>query len=230
MTKPESSESGVPISLILCSIFYISLIIFFPIRAWTPELGINDVSEYLAGSTSPLFFLWLIYGYMMQRKELELQREVSKRSATDAGYQATIQRASLQPIFRSDKPARWTSELCSIDILISDSRLMINHKIDVDQVYKLFYKNSILEVDQQTGGEKLVITFDSKALKPAGMFKSEVFLDGHKLYVSYTDLTGFITRCTFGNTFREIPASESLSKRVLRGFHVTNIEYLRITE
>ena len=39
----------------------------------SPPLGLNEIGDYLAGAFSPLAFLWLVIGYLMQNRELKTQ-------------------------------------------------------------------------------------------------------------------------------------------------------------
>lgn len=39
------------------------------------EKGLNEVGDFLAGFFTPLAFLWLVYGYFLQSRELGLQRQ-----------------------------------------------------------------------------------------------------------------------------------------------------------
>ncbi len=60
------------------SILYIVAILFFRGNdAW--ELlqagNLNELGDFLAGFFTPLAFGWLVYGYLLQSKELRLQRE-----------------------------------------------------------------------------------------------------------------------------------------------------------
>ncbi|WP_339718549.1 hypothetical protein [Marinomonas primoryensis] len=44
----------------------------------SPPLGLNGIGDYLAGAFSPLAFLWLVIGYLMQNKELKNNNESIK--------------------------------------------------------------------------------------------------------------------------------------------------------
>ena len=60
------------------SIFYIVVITFFRGNdAW--ELlrtgDLNELGDFLAGFFTPLAFGWLVYGYILQSRELSLQRK-----------------------------------------------------------------------------------------------------------------------------------------------------------
>lgn len=44
----------------------------------SPPLGLNGIGDYLAGAFSPLAFLWLVIGYLMQNKELRNNNEAIK--------------------------------------------------------------------------------------------------------------------------------------------------------
>ena len=37
--------------------------------------GLNELGDFLAGALTPVAFIWLVYGYLVQGDELRLQRE-----------------------------------------------------------------------------------------------------------------------------------------------------------
>nr|MVG01538.1 hypothetical protein [Vibrio cholerae] len=64
------------------------------------SMSLNEWGDFLAGVTAPIAFLWLIIGYMLQRKELSLnsealwltQKEVERQAnelEKQSGYQST---------------------------------------------------------------------------------------------------------------------------------------------
>jgi len=60
------------------SISYIAIILFFRGNEALEFLRtgkLNELGDFLAGFFTPLAFGWLIYGYLLQSKELRLQRE-----------------------------------------------------------------------------------------------------------------------------------------------------------
>ena len=36
---------------------------------------LNELGDFLAGALTPVAFIWLVYGYLVQREELHLQRD-----------------------------------------------------------------------------------------------------------------------------------------------------------
>ena len=60
------------------SILYIGVILFFRGNdAWAllRAGNLNELGDFLAGLSAPIAFGWLVYGYLLQSKELHLQRE-----------------------------------------------------------------------------------------------------------------------------------------------------------
>ena len=71
------------------------------------SMPLNEWGDFLAGVTAPMAFLWLIIGYMLQRKELNLntkalqdqQNELSKQVDAIREQSDAITRASYQKPF-----------------------------------------------------------------------------------------------------------------------------------
>ena len=96
------------------SILYIGVILFFRGNdAWAllRAGNLNELGDFLAGLSAPLAFGWLVYGYLLQSKELHLQREDARNwplhetnsaSRPDllqeqvAGHEASIPRLTLR--------------------------------------------------------------------------------------------------------------------------------------
>ena len=75
------------------SILYIAAILFFRGNdAW--ELlrvgNLNELGDFLAGVFTPLAFGWLVYGYLLQSKELRLQREELTLTRKQLGKQTEL--------------------------------------------------------------------------------------------------------------------------------------------
>ena len=75
------------------SIFYIATILVFRGNdAW--ELlsvgNLNELGDFLAGSFTPLAFGWLVYGYLLQSRELRLQREELALTREQLGKQTEL--------------------------------------------------------------------------------------------------------------------------------------------
>jgi len=60
---------------VMLTIFWVALAIFLIFIKWDNTLTLNEWGDFLAGATAPLAFLWLIVGYMLQRKELQNNTE-----------------------------------------------------------------------------------------------------------------------------------------------------------
>ena len=52
------------------------------------SMKLNEWGDFLAGITAPLAFLWLIIGYMLQRKELSANTEALKFQRDEMAKQA----------------------------------------------------------------------------------------------------------------------------------------------
>ena len=101
--------------IVAVSIFYIAAIgLLRGSDAWdllrTGKL--NELGDFLAGFFTPLAFGWLVYGYLLQSRELRLQREeltltrkqlgtqtVLLQEQVAADYQDAIPRLTLRPAF-----------------------------------------------------------------------------------------------------------------------------------
>ncbi|HHC7385835.1 TPA: hypothetical protein ACN30P_004813 [Vibrio parahaemolyticus] len=81
--------------------FWFLLIVFLVSLKWEDAIAmsLNEWGDFLAGVTAPVAFLWLIVGYMLQRKELGLnteallltQKEVERQAKElekQSGYQS----------------------------------------------------------------------------------------------------------------------------------------------
>ena len=75
------------------SILYIAAILFFRgIDAWDLLMSgnLNELGDFLAGVCTPLAFGWLVYGYLLQSKELRLQREELTLTRNQLGKQTEL--------------------------------------------------------------------------------------------------------------------------------------------
>ena len=75
------------------SVLYIATTLFFRGNdAW--ELlragNLNELGDFLAGFFTPLAFGWLVYGYLLQSKELRLQREELTLTRKQLGKQTEL--------------------------------------------------------------------------------------------------------------------------------------------
>lgn len=58
----------------------------------SPTLGLNGIGDYLAGVFSPLAFLWLVIGYVMQNRELKNSVEQTRQAHNLAWEQLEFQK------------------------------------------------------------------------------------------------------------------------------------------
>ena len=75
------------------SVLYIATILFFRFNdAWglLRAGNLNELGDFLAGFFTPLAFLWLVYGYLLQSKELRLQREELALTRKQLGEQTAL--------------------------------------------------------------------------------------------------------------------------------------------
>ena len=86
MTKVKEllAKYGLGLGIIL-SIGYAALAVYFLWRSLESgtKLELNAVGDYLAGVFSPLAFLWLVIGYLMQHFELKLSRSSIEKQAEE---------------------------------------------------------------------------------------------------------------------------------------------------
>ena len=87
------------ILLVLVTSFYFLMIYLFrgaEIWALFQEGKLNELGDFLAGIFSPAVFLWLIVGYLMQYKELVLQRQESRRTQSTLSEQVNLLRQQVE--------------------------------------------------------------------------------------------------------------------------------------
>ena len=74
----------------------------------SPELGLNGIGDFLAGSFSPLAFAWLVYGYLMQSRELRENthesREAHKLSREQLRFHKRLNREERLREFNVNQP------------------------------------------------------------------------------------------------------------------------------
>ena len=97
------------------SIFYIAAILLLRGNdAW--ELlragSLNELGDFLAGFFTPLAFGWLVYGYLLQSKELRLQREELALARDQLGKQTELLEEQVTADYQDSIP-RLTLRLAS---------------------------------------------------------------------------------------------------------------------
>ncbi len=93
--------------MIAVSIVYIAAIGFLRGNdAWqllrTGDL--NELGDFLAGVFTPLAFGWLVYGYLLQSKELRLQREELTLTRKQLGTQTELLQEQVAADYRNSIP------------------------------------------------------------------------------------------------------------------------------
>lgn len=86
---------GIAITLVWLALFSCLLYLKWESAA---SMGLNEWGDFLAGATAPIAFLWLIIGYVLQRRELtlntnmlSLQRIELERQAKELAKQSEFQ-------------------------------------------------------------------------------------------------------------------------------------------
>jgi len=100
------------------SIFYIVVIIFFRGNdAW--ELlrtgNLNELGDFLAGFFTPLAFGWLVYGYILQSRELSLQRKELSLTRKQLGKQTELLQEQVTADLRDTIPHLTLRIVSSLD-------------------------------------------------------------------------------------------------------------------
>ena len=93
--------------IVTVSVFYIAVIgLFRGSDAWdlltTGQL--NELGDFLAGFFTPLAFGWLVYGYLLQSKELRLQREELTLTRKQLGTQTVLLQEQVAADYQDAKP------------------------------------------------------------------------------------------------------------------------------
>ena len=93
--------------MVAVSIFYIAAIGFLRGNdAW--ELlragNLNELGDFLAGVFTPLAFSWLVYGYLLQSKELRLQREELTLTRKQLGKQTELLQEQVAADYQDSIP------------------------------------------------------------------------------------------------------------------------------
>lgn len=93
--------------LVFLSIFYF-VAMLFPRRNDAWELlrrgDLNELGDFLAGVFTPLAFLWLVYGYFLQSRELRLQREELALTRKQLGKQTELLQEQVSADHRHSIP------------------------------------------------------------------------------------------------------------------------------
>ncbi|WP_417552896.1 hypothetical protein [Marinomonas fungiae] len=84
LCKAIKSNLGLSIAFSLSAVWsfgaLLILLVNFRYAEGEKTLDLNEIGDYLAGSFSPLAFGWLVYGYLMQNRELKNQLNQFKKN------------------------------------------------------------------------------------------------------------------------------------------------------
>ncbi|EGQ8002320.1 TPA: hypothetical protein ACMDRZ_003863 [Vibrio cholerae] len=101
---------GLVITVIWITLISILLYLKFNDAA---SMSLNEWGDFLAGVTAPVAFLWLIIGYMLQRKELGLNTEALilnkneiRRQANELAQQTQFQKMQAEAAYAQSKEVR----------------------------------------------------------------------------------------------------------------------------
>ena len=101
------------------SIFYIAAILFLRGNDVCELIGtgnLNELGDFLAGFFTPLAFSWLVYGYLLQSKELRLQREELAVTRKQLGKQTELLQEQVAADYEDSIP-RFTLRLAFLENL-----------------------------------------------------------------------------------------------------------------
>lgn len=157
MNKKENSglswKMWVSIS---ASFLYAAIAVFFlwQNQKYSEHLKLSEIGDYLAGAFSPLAFLWLVIGYLMQSKELSMNREELKISREALERQAD----------ELSKSSSYQKELAKLT------------KIEIDSLKKS--KLPLIEINKIIYNEKEFIELDNGFFSETGMddFYIKIFI------------------------------------------------------
>lgn len=109
----KNKEKSKLSSMLIFSIVYMAIIILYCLldMKGMRTLKPNEWGDFLAGFFAPLVFMWLIYGYYQQGKELSLQLEEVKNSVTQQTKMVNLQQQEIdaknfaaKPFFKIENP------------------------------------------------------------------------------------------------------------------------------
>ncbi|WP_417529040.1 hypothetical protein [Marinomonas shanghaiensis] len=117
--EKTSMGMGMVVGIFLSGLYAVAALIYlFYRQSLCDPLDLNEIGDYLAGVFSPLAFLWLVVGYVMQNRELKNQIVEFKASVKVAennfNLQSLIFEKEQHEKFLANQPNFW-SPVLSID-------------------------------------------------------------------------------------------------------------------
>ena len=99
-------HAGIWVMGVLSILYIASILVFRGNDAW--ELlragNLNELGDFLAGFFTPLAFGWLVYGYLLQSKELRLQREELALTRDQLGKQTELLQEQVKAEYQDSIP------------------------------------------------------------------------------------------------------------------------------
>ncbi|MDV4263328.1 hypothetical protein ACG9XY_12435 [Acinetobacter seifertii] len=102
----ETKEKSKFPSMLIFTVVYLAMVIlycFLDVKGMR-TLRPNEWGDFLAGFFAPLVFIWLIYGYHQQGKELSLQLEEVKNSVNQQTKMVNFQQQEIDAKYFAAKP------------------------------------------------------------------------------------------------------------------------------
>ena len=90
--KEKGANIGMWVISVLSILYLAAIFVFRGNDAWMLFRAgeLNELGDFLAGLCTPLAFGWLVYGYLLQSKELRLQREELALTRDQLGKQTEL--------------------------------------------------------------------------------------------------------------------------------------------
>ena len=129
------------------SILYIAAILFFRGNdAWMLFRAgeLNELGDFLAGLCTPVAFGWLVYGYLLQSKELRLQREELALTRDQLGKQTKLLQEQVTADYHYSIPCLTISRIDG-----SDSRWVVKNRGGAAKNIELLNLNEGETVDKR---------------------------------------------------------------------------------
>ncbi|WP_369919770.1 hypothetical protein AB8E32_13935 [Marinomonas polaris] len=167
------------------------------------KMGLNELGDYLAGVFSPLAFLWLVYGYFMQNKELKNQiieiKNTSNLNKKILEHQININNKNQEDRLRIKKPifTKLTTHILPKSDLLSISFKNIGSEIyDFSLLRKEYSNKNYIETWKYGETNKLetdlsisdCFKLGEKTCKEESL--KESILRSDKFYFEYRDKEG----------------------------------------
>ncbi|MDC4990930.1 hypothetical protein OHW12_15600 [Acinetobacter baumannii] len=183
--EETKGKSKFPYMLILTIVYLAMVILYclFDVKGMK-TLKPNEWGDFLAGFFAPLVFMWLIYGYHQQGKELSLQLEEVKNSVIQQTKMVTLQQQEVEAKYFAAKPfLDISNSLYKFDVE-GDSTFMIDGKPEyqepVEVLRLMFQLKNIGEV-----AKHITVIDSNKSLQLDSHY--EIKKDSNVFIICYVD-------------------------------------------